>query len=68
MDRDTRKALAGAACFLAFFGVAAFYLPTIMLAVGEYSSMAGGVVGVLFVAAFFLVLWLKGRGKGEPDG
>ena len=61
MDRDTRNALVGAAWFLVIFGVAAYYLPAIMLAVGDYSAAAGGLVGILFVAAFFVVLWLRGR-------
>jgi membrane protein implicated in regulation of membrane protease activity len=70
MDRDTRNALVGAAWFLAIFAIAAYYLPTIMLAVGDYSAAAGGLVGIAFVAAFFVVLWLRGRsqsrkGKGK---
>lgn len=67
MDRDTRNAVIGAAWFMLIFGIAAFYLPTIMLAVGDYSAIAGGVVGILFVAAFFVVLWLRGRSQSRKD-
>ena len=57
MDRNTRNALIAAACFMLAFGVAAFYLPTVMIAVGNVSTLAAGAVAVLFVAAFFMVFW-----------
>ena len=52
-----------AAILLAIFGLGAFYLPTIMLAVGDLSPVAAGIVAVLFVAAFFLVFWLRGKSQ-----
>jgi hypothetical protein len=63
MDRNNRNALIAAACIMLGFGIAAFYLPSVMLAVGEVSTVAAGVVGVLFVAAFFLIFWLRGRSQ-----
>ncbi len=35
----------GAAWFLVIFGVAAYYLPTIMLAVGDYSATVSRAIG-----------------------
>jgi len=64
MTSETRNALVAAAVFLAFFGLLAFFLPTIMLAAGETSPWLAGLVAVAFVAAFFGVLWLRGRSKG----
>lgn len=64
MDRNTRNAAIAAGCFLLFFGLLAFYMPTIMLAVGDWSPLAAGLIAVLFVAAFFGVLWLRGRSRG----
>lgn len=64
MDRSTRNAAIAAAIILIGFGLVAFYLPNIMLAVGDRSPTAAGAVGVLFVAAFFLVFWLRGRSRG----
>ena len=46
-----------------FFGLVAFFMPTIMLAVGERSPLAAGGIAILFVAAFFGVLWLRGRSR-----
>ena len=63
MDKGSRNAAIAAALILGGFGLAAFYMPTIMIAVGNYSTVAAGIVAVAFVAAFFLVFWLRGRSQ-----
>lgn len=63
MDTKTRHAAVAAAWIMIIFGVAAFFLPKIMLAVGNYSTAAAGVVAVLFVLGFFGVFWLRGRSQ-----
>ncbi|MDI6027275.1 hypothetical protein QBK99_13840 [Corticibacterium sp. UT-5YL-CI-8] len=68
MDRDTRRAAVAAAWFLIIFGVLAYYLPSIMLAVGNVSTIAAGGVAVLFVIAFFGVFWLRGRSQRAKNG
>ncbi|MEX0404133.1 hypothetical protein ABGN05_00495 [Aquibium sp. LZ166] len=65
MDPKTRNAAIAAAIILGGFGLVAFFMPTIMLAVGETSPVAAGLVAILFVAAFFGVFWLRGRSKRE---
>lgn len=65
MDRDTRNALIAAAWIMLLFGIAAFYLPTVMLAVGNVSTVLAGIVGIAFVLAFFLVFWLRGRNQNK---
>lgn len=67
MDRNTRNAAIAAAIILAGFGLVAFYMPTIMLRLGEASPLIGGVVAVLFVAAFFGVFWLRGRSRRDRE-
>lgn len=67
MDRNTRNALIAAAVILLGFGLVAFFMPTIMLALGEFSPLAAGAVAILFVAAFFLVFWLRGRSQRNKD-
>lgn len=64
MDRDTRNAAIAALWIMLIFGVGAFYLPTVMIAVGNYSTVAAGIIAVGFVAAFFMVFWLRGRRRG----
>ena len=60
---DNREAALAAAVILLGFGLVAYYLPVIMLTVGSVSLTAAGVVPVLFVAAFFLLFWLRGRAQ-----
>ena len=65
MDRDTRNALIAALWIMLLFGTAAFYLPTVMLAVGNVSTVLAGIVGIGFVLAFFLVFWLRSRSQNK---
>jgi hypothetical protein len=68
MDGKNRNTVVAAAVIMLGFSLTAFYLPSIMLAVGEASPVAAGAVAILFVAAFFIVFWLRGRsqqGKGD---
>lgn len=68
MTPENRNSAIAAAILLAVFGLGAFYLPTIMIAVGDFSTIVAGIIAVLFVAAFFLVFWLRGRSqRGRGD-
>ncbi len=67
MTPENRRSAIAAAVVLLGFGLAAFYLPTVMIAVGNISTIAAGVVGVSFVAAFFLVFWLRARSQRKRD-
>lgn len=68
MDKGNRNSAIAAALILIGFGLFAYFLPTIMIAVGQYSAVAGGVIAVLFVGAFFLVFWLRGRSQRRRGG
>ena len=68
MTPENRNAAIAAAILLLVFGLGAFYMPTIMLAVGNVSTVAAGLIAVLFVAAFFLVFWLRARSQQRRDG
>lgn len=63
MTSDNRNAAIAALIIVVVFGLGAYFLPTIILAVGDISTVAAAVVGVAFVGAFFLVFWLRGRIK-----
>jgi len=63
VDSSNKSSAIAAAVILIGFGLVAFYMPTLMLWVGDYSTIAAGAVAVLFVAAFFLVFWLRGRSQ-----
>ncbi len=49
--KKSNPALA-AAIILVGFGVLAYYLPTIMIALGERSHIAAVIFGILFVLSF----------------
>ena len=68
MDRDTRQTLVAAAVLMLVFGVGAYFLPVIVIAAGGVSPYAGAAVAVVFVAAFFLVFWLRGRSRRRGGG
>lgn len=63
MTPENRNSAIAAAILIAAFGLGAFYLPTIMIAVGNLSTVVAGVIAILFVAAFFGVFWLRGRSQ-----
>lgn len=67
MNPENRSAAIAAAVLLAVFGFGAYFLPTIMIAVGNLSTVAAGAIAVLFVAAFFLVFWLRARSQKKRD-
>ncbi len=67
MTPENRNSAIAAAVLLAVFGLGAFYLPTIMIAVGNLSTVAAIAVAILFVVAFFGVFWLRGRSQGRRD-
>jgi membrane protein DedA with SNARE-associated domain len=68
MTRDNRNALIAAAWFMLVFGFGAFFLPKLVIAAGNISTILGGAVAVAFVAAFFGVLWLRGRSQRRKNG
>ena len=68
MDSQTRSSAIAAAVILIGFGLVAYFMPTIMIAVGDYSLWAAGAIAIAFVAAFFLVFWLRGRSQRRRQG
>lgn len=65
---ENRGPLLAAALILLFFGLGGFFLPTIMLLVGDYSTTVAGIIAMVFVAAFFGVFWLRARAQARRDG
>jgi hypothetical protein len=68
MDRANRNSAVAAALILLFFGGGWFVMPPLMRAVGNYSVVGAFAVAALFVAAFFIVFWLRGRSQRHRDG
>ncbi|MBX3578967.1 MAG: hypothetical protein KF723_17350 [Rhizobiaceae bacterium] len=64
MDQGSRNAAIAAAVILVGFGLAAYFLPTLIIWIGGYSTIVAAVVAAAFVAAFFLLFWWRGRSRG----
>ena len=65
MDPANRNAALAAAVILIGFGLLFYFMPAIMLAVGEKSPAAAGLLGAVFVLAFFGVFWLRARSRRD---
>lgn len=66
-DRTSLTALLAAAVILGGFGLIAYLMPRIMLWLAELSPFASALAAILFVGAFFLVFWLRGRKQERKD-
>ena len=68
MDRANRNSAVAAALILIFFGGGWFVMPPLMRAVGNYSAVVAVGIAVLFVAAFFILFWLRSRSQRQRHG
>jgi hypothetical protein len=60
-ERKTSSPALAALIILLGTGVAFYFLPRIMIALGEISPWLAGTFGTLLVLGFFLVFWLRAR-------
>ena len=60
---QTRNNAIAAAVILLAAGAALYFMPKIVLGLGEISPLLGAAAGALIVLAFFLVFWLRSRFK-----
>lgn len=54
-----------AAVILIGFGVLAYFVPSIMLALGARSHVAAAIFAIVFVLGFFAIFWLRSRRQKE---
>jgi hypothetical protein len=62
-DNQTRNNAIAAAIILVGAMVLLYFLPTIVLGIGEYSPALGFAAGGLIILAFFGIFWLRSRYK-----
>jgi len=65
---ETRSAIIAAAIFLAIFGILGFFMPGILIALAETSPWLAILIAVIFIGAFFVVFWLRGRYQDRRRG
>jgi cbb3-type cytochrome oxidase subunit 3 len=68
MEEGNRNSAVAAAFILIFFGGGWFVMPWLMRVVGKYSTVVAFALAALFVAAFFIVFWLRGRSQRDKHG
>jgi hypothetical protein len=65
---ESRSQAIAAAIILLGAGLVLYFLPTIVLWIGNFSPALGIAVGACLIMAFFAVFWLRARyqrGKGK---
>ncbi|MBX5011666.1 hypothetical protein [Rhizobium lentis] len=68
MSPESRSQAIAAALILLGAGFVLYFLPTIVLWIGNFSPMLAIAVGVCLIMAFFAVFWLRARyqrGRGK---
>ena len=67
MSPDKSSAIAAAAILIGI-GLVIYFLPTIVLWIGNYSPALGFAVGAALLMGFFLIFWLRARYQRNRDG
>lgn len=65
MNRETRQTAIASFLILAVFGTFLYFVPTIMLAVGNVSPIFGAVFMGLVLIAPFVFFWLRSRTRDK---
>jgi uncharacterized membrane protein len=68
MSSETRSALVAAAIILAAVCAGWLLMPRLMLLVSGGGPIAGVLVAIGFILAFFAVLWLRARHQRRREG
>ncbi|KGD99667.1 hypothetical protein [Rhizobium sp. YS-1r] len=61
MSPETRSQAIAAAVILIGAGLVIYFLPTIVLGIGEFSPALGFIVGAALLLGFFAIFWLRAR-------
>ncbi len=65
MDRETRQTALATFLILGVFCVFLYFVPTIMLAVGNISPVLGALVVAIVLLAPFVFFWLRSRSRNR---
>tara|TARA_R100001129_G_scaffold169519_1_gene138391 strand:- start:9207 stop:9455 length:249 start_codon:yes stop_codon:yes gene_type:complete len=59
IDRKSGLSMIAAAAIMIGFGLAFYFMPRMMIAIGEISTIAAALFAAALVGAFFGVFWLR---------
>ncbi|MGH6762443.1 MAG: hypothetical protein ACRECW_12750 [Phyllobacterium sp.] len=67
IDPKNRSAAIAAAIIFVGFGIVAYFMPSLMISIGNASPILAGIFAALFVVGFFGVFWLRSRYQKRKD-
>ncbi len=68
MDSNGRSSAIAAAIIFAVLVLGAYFMPTIMIQLGDFSTIAAAIVAALFIVGFFAIFYFRARsGRNDPD-
>ena len=67
-DNKGKSAALAALIILLGTGVVFYFLPRVMIALGDVSPWLAGAFGALLVLGFFLLFWLRARYQRNREG
>lgn len=68
MTPESRSQAVAAAVILLCVGLVIYFLPTLVLWIGNYSPALGFAVGAALLLGFFLIFWLRARYQRNRKG
>lgn len=61
MTPEAKSQAIAAALILVAVGLVIYFLPTIVLGIGQFSPALGFIVGAILLLGFFAIFWLRAR-------
>ena len=61
MTSESKSQAIAAALILLAVGLVIYFLPTIVLGIGQFSPVLGFVAGAALLLGFFAIFWLRAR-------
>lgn len=66
-DPKNRSAAIAAAIIFIGFGIVAYFMPSLMIAMGDSSPILAAIFAAIFIIGFFGVFWLRSRYQKRKD-
>jgi hypothetical protein len=68
MTPEAKSQAIAAAVILVATGLVIYFLPAIVIGIGQFSPVLGFVVGAALLLGFFLIFWLRARYQRRRNG
>ncbi|MGF9563254.1 hypothetical protein [Neorhizobium sp. JUb45] len=68
MTPEAKSQALAAALILGGAGVVIYFLPSLVLWIGNYSPVLAVIVGAVLILGFFWIFWLRARYQRRRDG